>query len=180
METMRPLLIRHIGSFLDQGLAAWNAPDRQLRFLCRMARHSAMQDLAWVFDELPDWRDSIDALPDDPLDAVLIELKWLGLAEEQWAAYLERLALELPGWSGMFLWRHDHPGYEGLNQVAGRHGGLPGRAPGAGTPVCPAPVPRTLDDRGQFRRHPLVLPPQPCRIPGALHTSTTGTCRNTW
>ena len=28
-----------------------------------------------------------------------------------------RLALELPGWSGMFLWRHQHPGYDGLEQV---------------------------------------------------------------
>jgi uncharacterized protein YbcC (UPF0753/DUF2309 family) len=116
MDTLRPLLIRHVGSFLDQGLAAWNAPDRQLGFYA-VWRQSAMQDLAWVFDELPDWRDSIDALPDDPLDTILIELKWLGLAEEQWAGYLERLALELPGWSGMFLWRHNRPGYNGLQQV---------------------------------------------------------------
>ena len=116
MATMRPLLIRHVGSFLDQGLAAWNAPDRQLGFYA-VWRKSALQDLHWVFEELPDWRDSIDALPDDPLDALLIELKWLGLAEEHWAPYLERLALELPGWSGMFLWRHDRPGYAELDQV---------------------------------------------------------------
>jgi len=116
MDTLRPLLIRHIGSFLDQGLAAWNAPDRQLGFYA-VWRESAVRDLAWVFDELPDWRDSIDALPDDPLDTIRIELKWLGLAEEHWAAYLERLALELPGWSGMFLWRHNRPGYDGLEQV---------------------------------------------------------------
>jgi uncharacterized protein YbcC (UPF0753/DUF2309 family) len=116
MDTLRPLLIRHVGSFLDQGLAAWNPPDRQLGFYA-VWRESAMQDLAWVFEELPYWRDSIAALPEDPLDAILIELKWLGLAEELWAAYLERLALELPGWSGMFLWRHGHPGYDGLQQV---------------------------------------------------------------
>ncbi len=116
MDTMRPLLIRHVSSFLDQGVAAWNAPDRQRGFYA-VWRESAAKDLAWVFDELPDWLDSIDALPDDPLDTVLIELKWLGLAEEHWAAYLERLALELPGWSGMFLWRHGRPGYDGLEQV---------------------------------------------------------------
>ena len=116
MDTMRPLLIRHVGSFLDQGLAAWNAPDRQRGFYA-VWRESALRDLAWVFEELPDWRDSIDALPDDPLDAVHIELRWLGLPEDKWAAYLERLALELPGWSGMFLWRHNHPGYAGLEQV---------------------------------------------------------------
>ena len=116
METLRPLLIRHIGSFLDQGLAAWNAPDRSQGFY-GVWRNTALQDMAWVFDDLPDWRDSIDALPEDPLDTLYIELRWLGLEEDQWSGYLERLALELPGWSGMFLWRHNHPGYEGLKQV---------------------------------------------------------------
>jgi len=116
MDTMRPLLIRHVGSFLDQGLAAWNPPDRQLGFYA-VWREGAVQDLTWVFEELPGWQDSIGALPEDPLDTILIELRWLGLAEEQWATYLERLALELPGWSGMFLWRHGRPGYDGLQQV---------------------------------------------------------------
>ncbi len=42
---------------------------------------------------------------------MIAELAQLGLPEEHWPGYLERLALELPGWSGMFLWRHNHPGY---------------------------------------------------------------------
>ncbi len=116
MEAMRPLLIRHVGAFLDQGLAAWTSPDRQRGFY-RCWRDSAMQDLAWVFDDLPDWQASIEALPHDPLDTIVIELKRLGLPEEQWEHYLERLALELPGWSGMFLWRHNRPGYAGLDRV---------------------------------------------------------------
>jgi uncharacterized protein YbcC (UPF0753/DUF2309 family) len=116
MDAMRPQLVRHIGSFLDQGQAAWNAPDRDCGFYA-VWRASAALDMAWVFEELPDWQDSIEALPDNPLDTIVIELKWLGLAEEKWAPYLQRLALELPGWSGMFLWRHKRPGYEGLAQV---------------------------------------------------------------
>jgi uncharacterized protein YbcC (UPF0753/DUF2309 family) len=116
METLRPLLIRHLGAFLDQGLAAWHAPDRPAGFYAAW-RASAARDLAWVFDDLPDWRDSIDALPEDPLDALLIELKWLGLDDAHWADYLEQLALELPGWSGMFLWRHGRPGYAGTQDV---------------------------------------------------------------
>ncbi|MGD8937324.1 MAG: Na-translocating system protein MpsB, partial [Thiogranum sp.] len=116
METMQPLLVRHVGSFLDQGLAAWHAPDRQRGFYA-VWRDTAMHDPAWMLDDLPDWRDSLDALPDDPLDVILVELRWLGLDQARWVPYLERLALELPGWSGMFLWRHGHPGYAGLDRV---------------------------------------------------------------
>lgn len=51
------------------------------------------------------------------LIALLVaELARLGLPEGRWPAYLERLALELPGWSGLWLWRHRHPGYRGWDQ----------------------------------------------------------------
>ncbi|GMQ87405.1 MAG: DUF2309 domain-containing protein [Gammaproteobacteria bacterium] len=116
LEEIRPLLIRYLASFLDQGFAAWNDPDRSQGFYA-VWRASAATDLAWIFEELPEWMDSLDALPEDPFDTVVIELKWLGLAEDKWEAYLQRLALELPGWSGMFLWRHQRPGYEGLDDV---------------------------------------------------------------
>ncbi len=116
LDDMRPLLTRYLGSFLDQGLAAWHLPQREQGFYAAW-RASAHLDLAWVFEDLPDWEDSLDALPEDSLDAVIIELKWLGLAEEKWTAYLQRLSLELPGWSGMFLWRHQRPGYDGLDQI---------------------------------------------------------------
>jgi uncharacterized protein YbcC (UPF0753/DUF2309 family) len=45
-----------------------------------------------------------------------VELNRLGLPRERWVKYLETLALELPGWSGMFLWRDQHPDYEGHQQ----------------------------------------------------------------
>jgi len=116
LEQMRPLLIRYLASFLDQGLAAWHDPDRERGFYA-VWRASAGHDLVRVFEDLPDWADSLEALPEDPLDTVIIELRWLGLAEAKWEQYLERVALELPGWSGMFLWRHNRPGYDGLDQV---------------------------------------------------------------
>ncbi len=116
LEEIRPLLIRYLASFLDQGFAAWNDPDRS-QGLYAVWRASAATDLAWIFEDLPDWTDSLDALPEDPFDTVVIELKWLGLSEDKWEAYLQRLALELPGWSGMFLWRHQRPGYDGLDHV---------------------------------------------------------------
>ncbi|MFQ5643457.1 MAG: DUF2309 domain-containing protein [Thiogranum sp.] len=116
LESIRPLLIRYLAAFLDQGFAVWSDPERT-QGLYAVWRASAATDLAWIFEDLPDWADSLDALPEDAFDTVVIELRWLGLPEEKWGAYLQRLALELPGWSGMFMWRHQRPGYEGLDDV---------------------------------------------------------------
>ncbi|MCW8918276.1 MAG: DUF2309 domain-containing protein [Gammaproteobacteria bacterium] len=113
MEELRPALIRQLGAYLDQGLAAWHGDVRGEGFY-RQWRDSAEEDHGWLFDDLPEWRDELELLPDEALDAVCDELQRLGLPEAQWGSYLERLALELPGWSGMFLWRHRHPGYQGL------------------------------------------------------------------
>ncbi len=114
LDEFRPALIRLMGAYLDQGLAAWHGEGRSVGFL-QYWRDSAEDELAWLFDDLPEWRDELEMLADDSLDVVMDELQRLGLPEEAWAKYIERLALELPGWSGMFLWRHNHPGYEGLN-----------------------------------------------------------------
>jgi uncharacterized protein YbcC (UPF0753/DUF2309 family) len=116
LAQMRPVLIRHVAAFLDQGFAAWTDAQRERGFYA-VWRASARLDLARIFEELPDWADSLAALPDDPFETVLIELRWLGLPEEKWEGYLRQLALELPGWSGMFLWRHQRPGYQGLDEV---------------------------------------------------------------
>ncbi len=113
LEEFRPALIRLMGGYLDQGLAAWHGEERTTGFL-QYWRASAEDEMAWLFDDLPEWRDELEMLADDSLDVVMGELQRLGLPEERWATYIERLALELPGWSGMFLWRHNHPGYEGL------------------------------------------------------------------
>ncbi|HBE93668.1 MAG TPA: DUF2309 domain-containing protein, partial [Gammaproteobacteria bacterium] len=79
-------------------------------------RHSAATDLSWLLEGMGGWRHHIESLPDDALDTVIVELNRLGLPRERWVKYLEILALELPGWSGMFLWRNLHPGYEGERQ----------------------------------------------------------------
>ena len=110
LDDVRPLLIRHLGTHLDQGLTAWHNPGREQGFYAAW-RQSAEQDLAWVFQDLPEWRQHLERLPDAPLETVITEMRLLGLPEELWTAYLERLCLELPGWSGMALWRSSHAGY---------------------------------------------------------------------
>lgn len=112
MDEMRPYIARHLGSWLDQGLTAWHHRDREAGFyaawLC-----SVQHNVAWTLEGLEEWRDHLESLPEDPLETVLEELRRLGLPRGQWPGYIERLALELPGWSGMFLWRSQRPAYEG-------------------------------------------------------------------
>ncbi len=114
LDELRPLLIRHISAHLDQGLAAWHNP-RRLQGFYAAWRESAAADLAWVFADLPEWKSHLERLPDNPLDAIIQELGLLGLPEARWTGYLERLALEIPGWSGMALWRHAHANYAGMS-----------------------------------------------------------------
>ncbi len=109
----RTYLIRHLASFLDQGLSPWPLPARQKGFYSAW-KESAQRDLAPVFEELPTWRETLEALPSGAVEAVEHLLSALALPEALWPGYLERLALELPGWSGMVMWRSLRPGYQGL------------------------------------------------------------------
>jgi len=112
LEPVRPALLRQLANHLDHGVAAWHSPDRGRGFYVAW-REAARADLVWLFTDLPNWHDLLDALPDDPVETVVVLLKRMGLPVARWAGYLERLALEIPGWSGMVLWHHLHPGAAG-------------------------------------------------------------------
>lgn len=112
LQEFGPLLVRYLGGFLDQGVAAWH-PEARAKGFFAFWQASAAEDLGWLIQDLPEWRNHLESLPDDPLDSLIAELRRMGLPSEHWIGYLERLCLELPGWSGLFLWRHRHPGYQG-------------------------------------------------------------------
>ncbi len=114
MDEVKPMLIRYLAAHLDQGMAAWHNPAQSKGFYAA-CRESAEHDWVWVLKDLSDWRMLADRLPADPLDTIIQELRLFGLPEDRWEGYLERLALEIPGWSGMALWRHNHPGYGKLS-----------------------------------------------------------------
>ncbi len=114
LDDIRPLLIRHLAAHLDQGMAAWHNPERKKGFYAAW-RNSAENDLAWVLSDLSEWRMLAERLPENPLDTLIQELRLLGLPEDRWEGYLEQLALEIPGWSGMTLWRHKHPDYGAMD-----------------------------------------------------------------
>jgi hypothetical protein len=113
LEELRPALIGHVANFLDQGVAAWRNPGSAGSFYAAW-RAAAGHDHGWIFNDMPEWRTQLEGLPGNALDALVQELHQLGLPEERWAGYLERLALEIPGWSGMVLWRDRHPDYAAL------------------------------------------------------------------
>ena len=112
MDGLRPYLIRHLAAHLDQGMAAWHNPNRPRGFYAAWL-DSARRDPHFDFSELTGWEQVLERLPEDAVECIVQELHILGLPDECRADYLEELAKELPGWSGMFLWRHEHPGYEG-------------------------------------------------------------------
>ena len=97
-DQIRPELIRLSAAHLDEGLAAWNLPDRD-------------QGLYAAWRRLAKSDQTLAGLPEDPLAAISAELQRLGLAASRWEGYLTRLALELPGWAGMMNWRQHHPDY---------------------------------------------------------------------
>ncbi|MBL0352401.1 MAG: DUF2309 domain-containing protein [Dechloromonas sp.] len=109
LERVRTVLQRHLAAHLDLGLAAWRNPQRERGFWAAW-RACAGVDMVWELDDLPNVRDELTWLPDDPVDVLAEELPRVIADEALWPGYLERLALEIPGWSGMFLWRARNPG----------------------------------------------------------------------
>lgn len=107
-EPLQATLIRHLGSHLDQGLAAWRNPESGQGFYAAW-RNSAACDWGWELDELAGARRDIEQLPADALSVIVSELRRLALDVAQWPAFLQRLAFELPGWGGMCHWRETHP-----------------------------------------------------------------------
>ena len=109
LERVRTVLQRHLAAHLDLGLAAWRNPQRERGFWAAW-RACAGRDLAWELENLPQLRDELTWLPEDPVDVLAAELPQVIADESLWPGYLGRLALEMPGWSGMFLWRDRNPG----------------------------------------------------------------------
>jgi len=117
LERVRTVLQRHLAAHLDLGVAAWRNPQRAQGFYAAW-RASARIDMAWELNELPNAHDELVWLPDDPVDVLAETLPRLVADERLWPGYLQRLALELPGWSGMFLWRARHPEHGDGSPVA--------------------------------------------------------------
>ena len=109
-ELVDAYMIRICAAFLDEGQAAWRMPERTLGF------HEAWRGLAsrdWTFAAagVDGWHEALRDLPETPEDVIIEQLDALGIAPEQWEAYLLRLLARLPGWAGMIAWREGRPQY---------------------------------------------------------------------
>ncbi len=111
LQDIRPLTIRFIASFIDQGSAAWHSSARQLGFY-RFWRDCSAIDSVWNLEGMSEYVEDISSLPDDAMDTLIDELKKMGIPKSRWIPYLKQLALEIPGWSGMVMWRQQNPGYD--------------------------------------------------------------------
>lgn len=112
LERVRPELIKIFASQLDEGIAAWRLAEMEQLGAYRAWRQSVSLAGQGAFQGLAEWQSLYAALPDDAMEAVIQQLEALGLPMDQWAGYLQRLALELPGWSGLINWRQTHPAYK--------------------------------------------------------------------
>ncbi len=108
------IFIRHVAAWLDQGVAAWQIKDSKQGFY-QVWKQAAKTDLVGAFEDMPEWADYLDTLPDDAEKTLEIMLARIGVKTDNQIQYLENLALDLQGWGGMFLWRANNPGYRGLD-----------------------------------------------------------------
>ncbi|MGR8931166.1 MAG: DUF2309 domain-containing protein [Gammaproteobacteria bacterium] len=111
LDQVRPQLIRWCGSLLDEGQTAWRLPQRETLGLYQAWRHIARYDAQGLVQDLQGWQGILSDLPDDPTDAIVQQLADINIPKAHWPSYLERLALEIPGWSGLINWRQNHPTY---------------------------------------------------------------------
>lgn len=99
LDCVRPQLLSLYASALDDAVAAWRAPKCGSLGLYAAWREMLRYDANLFLQQLPDWQNIIAELPEDALSTIILQLKRMDIAQEQWAGYLQRLMLELPGWS---------------------------------------------------------------------------------
>ncbi len=113
-EKITAYLLPFLASWLDEGVASWRLQPKSedQKGFYQAWKESALKDTSNLLNGHADWNEHIESLPDDPTETVMAELARMGIPEEHWGSYITRIALDLPGWSGMFYWRHQNTNYK--------------------------------------------------------------------
>lgn len=115
LDSTQSQLIRLCASALDEGVAVWHLPENKSEGFYAAWRASVHFDANLFLHELPDWQKIMDKLPNDAIDTIVWHLIQMEIPQHIWSGYLQRLALELPGWSGIIFSRNDYSAYGNEN-----------------------------------------------------------------
>lgn len=118
-ELVHGMLIPLCGSFLDRGQSHWTMPDREKGFfrawvaVMTSGRGVRPAWLAPLDDRLRGW-----LARDIGAEEVVFELlAELGVGDDEQAAFVEHILLQLPGWAGMFARLEHAPGPIGRSRA---------------------------------------------------------------
>ena len=75
LDAIRSQLIRFCASGLDEGVAAWQLPERSRLGLYAAWRATAQYDANPFLHELRDWQQIIAELPEDAVDTIILQLE---------------------------------------------------------------------------------------------------------
>lgn len=104
LNSVQPQLNRICASALTEGIAAWHLPGQPELGLYSAWRKIARFDADPFLYELPDWQTIMGELPEQALDAIIVQLRHLEIPEANWSDYLRMLALESLGWASFIHW----------------------------------------------------------------------------
>jgi uncharacterized protein len=111
-DLVNPMIVRLVSAFLDQGIAYWPMPDREIG-LYRAMRSIFLQVGAVAAPWLRPLRGLLRAQARrdaDAEDVVVDMLTRLGVVPRDWEAYVQRVLLALPGWAGLVHRLEHEPG----------------------------------------------------------------------
>jgi len=101
-EEVHAVLVRLVSAYLDQGLAYWPMPSREMGLLAATRALFASSKLIDLSQNLSGLRTAFKQQNEcDAEETVLALLKQLGVQAEEYQEFLSSELLALPGWAGM-------------------------------------------------------------------------------
>lgn len=108
VATIDEHMIKWVSSFVDEGMAGWQMPEKRAGFYAAW-RELAAYDRSGALLGIDKFAEKVAALPDDPEAAIHKSLDALQIPEARRTDYLTRVLAQLSGWTGYVRWRGLNP-----------------------------------------------------------------------